>query len=175
MSILDAILKKNQEFVKTYQNPDLKRGDIPSQKLAVLTCIDARLDGVLQEAMGLQRGDAVFIKTAGNNLNYGEMRSVLTAIYKYDIKTLLVVGHEDCGMGWWGETELRKIMLERGIKKEALEEYDNIEMWLGCFTDARQNVISTIEKLRAYSLTPADLEIRGVYFSLSSGHIEPVL
>ena len=71
MSILDAILKQNQEYVKTYQNPDLKRGDIPSQKLAVLTCIDARLDGVLQEAMGLQRGDAVFIKTAGNNLNYG--------------------------------------------------------------------------------------------------------
>jgi carbonic anhydrase len=175
MSALDAILKKNQEYVKTYENQDLNRHDIPIQRLGVLTCIDARLDGVLQEAMGLQRGDAVFIKTAGNNLNYGEMRSVLTAIYKYNIKTLIIVGHEDCGMGWWGETELRKIMLERGINKEALEEYDNIEMWLGCFKDARENVISTIEKLRAYSLTPSDLEIRGVYFSLTSGHLDLVL
>lgn len=174
MSILDVILKNNQEYTKTYLKQDLSR-DIPAKKLAVLTCVDARLDGVLQEAMGLERGDAVFIKTAGNNLNYGEMRSVLTAIYKYDIKTLLVVGHEDCGMGWWGERELRKIMLDRGIKQDALEEYDNIEMWLGCFKDARDNVISTIEKLRSYSLTPSDLEIRGVYFNLTSGLIEPVL
>lgn len=174
MSVLDEILKNNWEYAKTYISQGLNR-PMPAKKLAVLMCVDARLEGVLEEAMGLKRGDAVFIKTAGNNLNYGEMRSVLTTIYKYDIKTLIVVGHEDCGMGWWGESELHKIMMKRGIQKEALEEYDNIEMWLGCFKDARENVISTVEKLRSYSLTPSDLEVRGVYFSLSTGHLEPVI
>ncbi len=175
MSVLDEILKHNREYLKKYISQK-SAPPLPVKKLAVLTCVDVRLQGgILEEAMGLERGEAVFIRTAGNNLNYGEIRSVITAVYKYDIKTLLVVGHEDCGMGRCEESQLQEIMLQRGIKKEALAEFDNLDMWLGCFRDDRENVISTVQRLAAYSLTPGDLEIKGLYFSLSTGELEPVI
>ena len=174
MSILDEILQNNQGYLKKHINQE-SAPSLPTKRLAVLTCVDVRMQGVLEEAMGLKRGDAVVIRTAGNNLNYGEMRSVITAIYKYDIKTLLVVGHEDCGMSKCEDNRLQNIMLQRGIKKEALAEYDNLEMWLGCFRDVRENVTFTVQRLSSYSLTPPDLEVKGIYFSLTTGELEPVI
>lgn len=173
MSVFDEIMESNKKYQKKHTTLE-KFPLLPKKGLAVLTCVDMRLQGVLEEAMGLKRGDAVFIRTAGNNLNYGEIRSVITAVYKYDIKALLVVGHEDCGMGRCEEHKLQELMLQRGIREEDLAEYDNLDMWLGCFRDEKENVRDTVKKLSAYSLTPEDLEIRGVYFSISTGELEPV-
>jgi carbonic anhydrase len=173
MSVFDEILQKNKRYLKKHASLE-KVPLLPRKKLAVLTCVDLRLQGVLEKAMGLQQGDAVFIRTAGNNLNYGEIRSVITAVFKYDIRFLLVVGHEDCGMGRCEEYKLQEIMLERGITKDALAEYDDLDIWLGCFQDEKENVRETVRKLSSYSLTPPDLEIRGVFFSLSTGELAPV-
>ncbi len=173
MSVFDEIIQSNREYQKKHKSLEAFPL-LPRRKLAVLTCVDMRLQGVLEEALGLKLGDAVFIRTAGNNLNYGEMRSVITAVFKYDIRALLVVGHEDCGMGRCEENQLQEVMLQRGIKEEALAEYDNLEMWLGCFRDERENVRETVKKLSDYSLTPEDLEIQGFFFSITTGELQPV-
>ena len=173
MTVFDEILQRNKEYQKKHRSLD-HVPLLPKKKLAVLTCVDLRLKGVLEEAMGLEQGDAVFIRTAGNNLNYGEIRSVITAVYKYDINNLVVVGHEDCGMGRCQDYQLHEVMLKRGIKEEALAEYDNLEMWLGCFRDERENVRDTVNKLSAYSLTPDDLDIKGYFFSLTTGELEVI-
>ncbi len=173
MSVFDEIIQSNREYQKKHKSLEVFPL-LPHRKLAVLSCVDMRLQGVLEEALGLKPGDAVFIRTAGNNLNYGEMRSVITAVYKYDIRALLVVGHEDCGMGRCEENQLQEVMLQRGIKEEALAEYDNLEMWLGCFQDEKDNVRETVKKLSDYSLTPEDLQIRGFFFSITTGELHPI-
>ena len=172
MELLKQVLQKNQEYVS-------KKGKGSNsletfKNMAILTCMDARLEEVLPEAMGIKSGEAVFIKTAGNNLFYGEIRSVMAAIFKLEVTTLFVVGHGDCGMSTWRLEELKESMLKRGVKKEDIAEYDDIEGWMGCFKDIKENIISTVEAIRSYSLTPPDLEIHGLYFDMTTGKLERI-
>ncbi len=174
MSYVDSVLQKNKEYVKKHDKSSADSSDT-FKKLAILTCMDARLEGVLPEAMGLKSGEAVFIKTAGNNLFYGEIRSVMAAVFKLEVTNLFVVGHEDCGMSKWRLEELKESMLKRGVKKEDIAEYDDMERWMGCFKDIKENIISTVKAIRTYSLTPPDLEIHGLYFEMSTGKIEKII
>ncbi len=174
MSLSKSILEKNAAFLKE-RKPSPVKDSQPRKKLAIITCMDVRLQGFLQEAMGIENGDAIILTTAGNFLNYGEMRSVITAIYKFQIETLLVVGHEDCGMANLGVEDLKDNMIARGVNKDAIAEYDNIEKWLGCFKDERENVTKTVDIITSYSLTPPDLEVRGLFFHLSSGKLDLII
>ena len=68
----------------------------PGRKLAVVTCMDARLDPA--RFLGLGAGDAHVIRNAGGIVNDEAIRSLVISHHLLGTQEALVIGHTDCGM-----------------------------------------------------------------------------
>jgi carbonic anhydrase len=73
----------------------------PAKGVAVLTCMDARIDPLA--LLGLKLGDAHVIRNAGAIVTEDVLRS-LEASRVLGSARVVVIGHTDCGLGP-GETE----------------------------------------------------------------------
>lgn len=170
--ILDEILESNEKFVKEFDGEKLSHH--PQKKLAILTCMDCRLSGFLEPALGLERGDAKIIRNAGNTI-VGEdaVRSIAAAIFSLGAEEVLVVGHTECGMAGSDPEALRQKMIEGGIDEAEIEKVD-LKEWSGVFDDERENVISTVETIRNHPLIP-DVPIHGLIIDIVSGELDVVV
>lgn len=81
----------------------------PNKKLAVLTCMDARIDPL--SLLGLDVGDAHVIRNAGGIVTDDVRRSIATST-KLGTERAIVVGHRDCGLGPGEEDRVREAMAE---------------------------------------------------------------
>ena len=70
---------------------------VPARRLAVLTCMDCRVD--VDDALGLRPGDAHVIRNAGAVVDKGVLRS-LQLSQELGTAAVIVLGHSDCrGIG----------------------------------------------------------------------------
>jgi carbonic anhydrase len=65
MGQLTSVLEANQRFAESFDKGDLEIP--PARNIAVLTCIDARIDPA--RALGLDIGDAHVIRNAGGEVD----------------------------------------------------------------------------------------------------------
>lgn len=68
----------------------------PKEKLAILACMDARVDPL--GLLGLQVGDAHVLRNAGAIVTDDVLRS-LEASRQLGTQGVVVIGHTDCGLG----------------------------------------------------------------------------
>jgi carbonic anhydrase len=66
----------------------------PARRLAVLTCMDCRIDPL--RALGLSLGDAVVLRNAGAQASDDVLRSLRLAHDALGVALVQVVGHTDC-------------------------------------------------------------------------------
>jgi carbonic anhydrase len=66
----------------------------PARGLAVLTCMDCRIDPL--RALGLRLGDAVVLRNAGAQASDDVLRSLRMAHRMLGVTAVHVVGHTDC-------------------------------------------------------------------------------
>ena len=66
----------------------------PRRRLAVLTCMDCRIDPL--RALGLRLGDAVVLRNAGAQASDDVLRSLRMAHQALGVEAVAVVGHTDC-------------------------------------------------------------------------------
>ena len=66
----------------------------PRRGLAVLTCMDCRIDPLA--ALGLQLGDAVVLRNAGATVSDDVLRSLRMAQEALGVRVVHVIGHTDC-------------------------------------------------------------------------------
>lgn len=127
---------------------------------------------MLEPALGLQRGDANIIKNAGNTrLDRELLRSLSMAIYALGAKHILVIGHSNCGMTIFKAKDIYRSMVNRGIKKEHIEELD-LENWLGTYDDEKNNVIRLVEQIKESKIIPDDIDVHGLIIDVDSGALE---
>lgn len=170
--MLDEILAHNKEFVKDYEGEELSHH--PQKKLAILTCMDCRLTGFLEPALGIGRGDAKIIRNAGNTI-VGEdaIRSIAAAIFSLGAEEVMVVGHTECGMAGSNPEVLKQKMVDCGISESEIEKVD-LKAWSGVFDDEEENVVKTVETIKNHPLIP-DVPIHGLMLDIVSGEVEVVV
>lgn len=170
--MLDEILAHNKEFVKDYEGEELSHH--PQKKLAILTCMDCRLTGFLEPALGIGRGDAKIIRNAGNTI-VGEdaIRSIAAAIFSLGAEEVMVVGHTECGMAGSNPEVLKQRMVDCGISESEIEKVD-LKAWSGIFDDEEENVVKTVETIKSHPLIP-DVPIHGLMLDIVSGEVEVVV
>lgn len=78
----------------------------PRRKLAVLTCMDARID--VFAALGLHLRDAHVIRNAGGRVTADVLRSVALSGHVLGVDTLVVMQHTRCGLEGVTDEELRR-------------------------------------------------------------------
>lgn len=175
MNWKDELLARNQKFLKEHPSlPVFEKK--PSKKLTIVTCMDTRLVDFAEKALGISRGEANIIKTAGNVVrdSYGDVvKSLLVSIYELGTEKILVLGHKECGMRHTTAESLAAHMKEKGIAEEEIEKaLPSLSDWADPFICAKENVLHTVEALRNHPLIPKDVEITGLFIYPDTGVVE---
>src|SRR5215217_4122704 len=90
----ERILSENRRYVDAFDRSALTAA--PLSGLAVLACMDARLD--VEEALGLRTGDAHIIRNAGGLATDDAIRSLIVSQELLGTDEVLVIGHTGCGL-----------------------------------------------------------------------------
>ena len=179
---MEELLSYNQKFVEEKRYESYRAEKYPAKKLAILTCMDARLTTMLSAALGLSNGDAIIIKNAGalvHGETGGEIHSLLVAIYELGVARILVIGHTDCGVQGMTQEHIRRDMEKRIGKGENWEEaqrlLNRMEKSLCGFQQVEQSVKDTVAFLRRHPFIPGDVELYGMVIDSVTGKLTPAV
>ena len=110
----------------------------PTRKLAIVTCMDCRLD--LEAALGLQRGEAHVLRNAGGLVTDDVIRSLAISQRRLGTREVMVVHHTDCGMERLDDETFRAELTQgAGVAPE---------FPIGAFTDVEDSVRESVRRLR---------------------------
>jgi len=133
--------------------------------LAVLTCIDSRIDPLA--LLGLRPGDAKIIRNAGARVTDDALRSLVIATNLLGVTRVCVVHHTDCAMVGATEAEFRdRVTAARGVDASG---WDFLAS-----TDQLETMRADIERIRACLLMPPGVTVGGFVFDVRSGALVPV-
>lgn len=162
MSVTDEYLENNRQYAQTFPGPLPLP---PSRQVAVVACMDARLD--VYRILGLGAGEAHVIRNAGGVVTDDEIRSLAISQRLLGTREIILIHHTDCGMLTFTDDDFkRSIQDETGIKPEwAAEAFDDLQV------DVRQS----IARIRANPFVPHTDAVRGFVFDIATGLLEEVV
>jgi carbonic anhydrase len=136
----------------------------PTRKLAIVTCMDCRLD--VAAAVGLQRGDAHVLRNAGGIVTDDVIRSLAISQRKLGTREVLVIQHTDCGM--------EKID-DEGFRAE-LEEDAGVapDFPIGAFADVENSVRESVRRIRESPFVPHRDSVRGYVYEVDAHQVREV-
>ena len=79
----------------------------PGRRLAVVTCMDARID--VFAALGLHLGEALVVRNAGGRVTDDVLRSLALASHVLAVDAVVVMQHTKCGLAGVTDDELRQL------------------------------------------------------------------
>jgi carbonic anhydrase len=103
VSETDGLLASNELYAATY---DGGLSAQPTRRLAIVTCMDARIDPL--RAMGLELGEAHIIRNAGGRVTEDVLRSLAISVHLLAVRTVVVMHHTGCGLMHVSEEELER-------------------------------------------------------------------
>jgi carbonic anhydrase len=165
MSVIDEILRANERFVRGFKAPDLPIP--PARGLAVLICMDARID--VFAVLGLRLGDAHVIRNAGGLATEDTVRSLILSHHLLGTREIMVVNHTDCGMLTFKDEELRS-RLRQKTGKDADE-----PRAFHAFSSLEENLREQIRKIREHPWLPDELVVRGFIYEMRTGALSEVV
>lgn len=136
----------------------------PTMKLAVLTCMDARID--VAALLGLRPGDAHVIRNAGGRANRDALHAIAISQAALGTREVMVIHHTECAMGRFGDAELS----ERITQATGHEFKDE----LGCFSDPIGAVVDDVERLKSYAGLAHRDRVRGFIYDLSANSLAEI-
>lgn len=181
MQKIEEMLRFNREFVANKEYEPYITSKYPDKKMAIVSCMDARLTELLPAALGIKNGDVKLIKNAGGMITapFGSvMRSLLIAIYELGVEEVLIIGHYDCGVQHMDSQLMLEHMRQRGISQTAIDFINycgvDLEQWLSGFSCVEESVRKTVELVKRHPLIPKDIVVQGFVMDPTTGAIEYV-
>jgi carbonic anhydrase len=161
MSVTDELLKNNQAYAANFDGPLPLP---PAKNLAVVACMDARID--VYRVLGLNEGESHVIRNAGGVITADEIRSLAISQRLLGTEEIILIHHTDCGMLTFTDQDFRDgIRDETGIRPEwAAEAFEDLD------TDVRQS----IARIKASPYVPKKNSIRGFVFDVATGLLNEV-
>src|ERR1700724_3540104 len=161
MTVTDDYLANNAAYAKSFEGPLPLP---PSKHVAVLACMDARLD--VHGLLGIKEGEAHVIRNAGGVVTDDEIRSLAISQRLLGTTEIILIHHTDCGMLTFTDDSFkRSIQDETGIKPQWAAE---------AFTDLAEDVRQSIARIKASPFIPHKEAIRGFVFDVATGKLNEV-
>ena len=174
-------MEHDKKFVASKAYEKFAAKVCPRRKLAILSCMDARLTSLLLAALDLKNGDANIIKNAGAVVldPYGAtMRSLLISVYLLGAEDIFVIGHKDCGVQGMDSSKFIGKMIAAGVTQETIDRVEkrgiSIEKWLRGFNDVHESVRDTVKIIREHPLLPKSINVYGFVIDPKTGELEEV-
>ena len=135
----------------------------PRRKLAVLACMDARLDPAA--LLDLELGDAHVIRNAGGVVSDDAIRSLAISQHELGTEEIVVIQHTDCGL----------LKLENEDFAAKLEKHsgERPEWHAHAFDDLDEHLRESLQRIRESPFIPSK-NVRGYVFEVESGALREV-
>jgi carbonic anhydrase len=162
MSTTDDLLRNNERFAQ-----DFGKGDLPlppAKKLAVVACMDARLNPY--PILGLELGDAHVIRNAGGVITDDEIRSLAISQHLLGTEEIMLIHHTDCGMLTFNDQEFaERLEAETGTRPS----------WEArSFPDLEDDVRDSIRRITESPFIPRKDSVRGFVYDVHTGELREV-
>jgi carbonic anhydrase len=157
----ERILAENLRYTESFDRSALTAA--PLSGLAVVACMDARLD--VEEALGLRTGDAHIIRNAGGLATGDAIRSLVISQQLLGTDEIVVIGHTGSGLLGADEEALRSRLPGPPVEVAALE--------FGSFDDLDASVRRQVEILREHPWLKR-VPVHGLVFEVETGRLYEV-
>ncbi len=128
----------------------------PARSLAVVTCMDARIDPL--HVLELELGDAHVLRNAGAIVTHDMFRSLVISHHLLGTRRVMVIGHTDCGMLTFRDEEAQRRI--------------HTDMPLLAFDDLEENIRQGVRMVRESPLL--DVDVTGHVYDVETGELLPV-
>ena len=162
MRTIDDLLANNARFVEDFPARHLDMH--PSRRLAVVACMDSRLD--VFGALGLGLGEAHVIRNAGGIVSDDVIRSLAISQRRLGTEDIILIQHTDCGM---------LTITDDGFRRE-LQGATGIApgFAIESFTDLEANVGQSLKRLRNSPFVAYRERIRGFIYDVDTGALREI-
>ena len=162
MSATNDLLKNNEAHAEGFDKGDLPLP--PARKLAVLACMDARLDPA--KVLGLEEGDAHVIRNAGGVVTDEELRSLAISQNLLGTEEVILIHHTDCGMLTFTDEQLAQQLKDATGQEPPFEGH--------AFDDLDQDVREAIQRIKDSPFVPNTDSVRGFVYEVETGRLREV-
>jgi carbonic anhydrase len=162
MSVIDQLIAQNEEFADSLTERHL---DVhPSRELAIVTCMDSRLD--VFAALGLGDGEAHVLRNAGGVITDDVIRSLAISQRLLGTREVMLIHHSDCGMQKISDDGFRaELQKETGVAPAfAIESFGDVE------ADVRQSIL----RVQRSPFLPHRDAVRGFVYDVDSHRLREV-
>ena len=179
---IDAILAANAAYTDAFGDNGTLRPK-PARKIAILTCMDARLDPA--KFAGLREGDAHVIRNGGGRASDDAIRSLVISYKLLGTREWFVIHHTDCGLLTITDREMRDLLsksLETAVRDEngwhdvgtgpGSTEGDYIN-WMTIKAEP-ECLIGDVRRIRNHPLVPGYIPIYGYVYDVKTGRLREV-
>ncbi len=156
MGVIDDLVANNEGFAASLpeQHLDVK----PRRQLAIVTCMDSRLD--VFAALGLGHGEAHVLRNAGGVITDDVIRSLAISQRKLGTREVMLIHHTDCGMQTITDDGFRAELQEAtGVAPAfAVESFGDVD------ADVRQSIL----RVRRSAFVPHRKSVRGFVYDVDT-------
>jgi carbonic anhydrase len=160
----EDLIQANTDYAAHFPHAEL--GAIPQRHLAVLTCMDCRID--VHQVLGLAPGEAHVLRNAGARATDDAIRSLIKSTIQLEVERIAVVHHTDCGAAKIQLDDLRARVLQR-----TGHEPTDVDFHL--IGDEHQSIVDDVERLCASPYLPVGTDVAGFLYDVRTGRLDPVI
>jgi carbonic anhydrase len=163
MSVIDQLIAQNEEFADSL--PERHLDVRPSRELAIVTCMDSRLD--VFAALGLGNGEAHVLRNAGGLITDDVIRSLAISQRLLGTREVMLIHHSDCGMQKISDDGFRaELREETGVAPSfAIESFKDLD------ADVRQSIL----RVRRSAFLPNRDSVRGFVYDVDDHRLREVV
>lgn len=161
IDLLERMLAANESFASHYREPESPR---PRRGLAVVTCMDARVDPL--PALGLDPGDAHVVRNAGGIVTDDVIRSLCLSQRLLGTGAIVVIQHTDCGLEGVSDEDFASLLVD---------ETGQVPPWrAGGFEGVDAAVRSSMERVARSPYLPLREHVAGFVYHTDTGRLRRI-
>ena len=162
MAAIDDLLENNTGYAASFNQGDAPLP--PALGLAVVACMDARLD--THALLGIGVGDAHVIRNAGGVVTDDAIRSLTISQRLLGTTSIMLIHHTDCGMLTFRDDDVKDaIAADTGIRPSFAME---------AFPDLDGDIRQSIARIKASPFIPNTDDVRGFVYDCATGKLNEV-
>ncbi|HYY69026.1 MAG TPA: carbonic anhydrase [Terriglobales bacterium] len=163
MPEIDEVLEANADFARHFTRQHLSKR--PARRLAVLACMDARLN--VEQALGLAPGDAHIIRNAGAIVSDDALRSLVLSHHELGTREIMILGHTECGVLGLDDNELRlRLQTQFGPAEQPTKFHG--------FSNLENSIREQMVKLKSHPWLRGRVVVRGFTYNVRTGALHEI-
>ncbi|GGO81811.1 beta-class carbonic anhydrase [Wenjunlia tyrosinilytica] len=159
--VVDRLVEANRSYAAEFHDPGMDAR--PVLHVAVVTCMDARLD--VHALLGLELGDCHVIRNAGGVVTDDTVRSLTISQRALGTTAVVLIHHTGCGLLNLTEDFRHDLEQEVGIRPAWAVE---------AFRDLDQDVRQSMARVRTSPFLPHTDQVRGFVFDVHTGLLREI-